>query len=76
VELRGQGLMIGIELDRPCGAIVQQALAAGLVVNVTADRVIRLLPPLIFTDAHADLLVGTLAPIIRSFLAEGGSRAA
>ncbi|OJX02503.1 MAG: aspartate aminotransferase family protein [Burkholderiales bacterium 70-64] len=76
VEVRGQGLMIGIELDRPCGAIVQQALAAGLVVNVTADRVIRLLPPLIFTDAHADLLVGTLAPIIRSFLAEGGSRAA
>ena len=50
VELRGKGLMIGIMLDRPCGELVGQALDAGLVLNVTADTVVRLLPPLIFTE--------------------------
>ena len=69
VEIRGKGLMMGIKLDRPCGALVQQALAAGLVINVTADTVVRLLPPLIFTEGHADQLVSTLVPLIRSFLA-------
>ena len=69
VELRGKGLMMGIKLDRPCGALVQQALDAGLVINVTADTVVRLLPPLIFTEEHADQLVSTLVPLIRSFLA-------
>ena len=68
VEMRGKGLMMGIMLDRPCGPLVQQALEAGLVINVTADTVVRLLPPLIFTDAHADQLVTTLVPLIRNFL--------
>jgi len=70
VEVRGMGLMIGIELDRPCGDLVKQALAAGLLINVTADRVIRLLPPLVFTDADARALVDGLAPVIRAFLAQ------
>jgi len=70
VEIRGQGLMIGIELDRPCGVILNRALDAGLLLSVTADRVVRLLPPLIFTTAQADELVGILAPIVRQFLSE------
>ena len=69
VEMRGKGLMIGVMLDRPCGALVQQALDAGLVLNVTADTVVRLLPPLIFTEEHAAKLVSTLVPLIRKFLA-------
>lgn len=68
VEIRGRGLMLGVALDRPCGQIVGQALQAGLVLNVTADSVIRLLPPLIFQDEHSDLLVETLAPLVRSLL--------
>ena len=70
VEIRGQGLMIGIELDRPCGQLVAQALEAGLVLNVTAERVVRLLPPLVFDAAQARHLVDTLAPLIRALLAE------
>ncbi len=70
VEVRGQGLMIGIELDRGCTPIVERALRAGLVVNVTADRVVRLLPPLIFRAEHADRLVETLVPLLRGFLGE------
>jgi len=76
VEVRGQGLMIGIELDRPCGELVQSALAAGLVLNVTADRVIRLLPPLIFTREQAQLLVDRLVPLVREFLSRSQPRAA
>jgi acetylornithine aminotransferase len=68
IEIRGRGLMLGVALDRPCGQIVGQALQAGLVLNVTADSVIRLLPPLIFQDEHSDLLVETLAPLVRSLL--------
>lgn len=68
VEIRGQGLMIGIELDRPCGELVTQALAAGLLINVTADRVVRLLPSLVFGEAEADELVYRLAPLIKDFL--------
>jgi acetylornithine/N-succinyldiaminopimelate aminotransferase len=68
VEVRGMGLMIGIELDRPCGALPAQALEAGLLINVTAERVIRLLPPLILTMQEADLLIKGLCPVIRSFL--------
>ena len=64
-EVRGRGLMIGIELDRPCTEIVGRALDAGLVLNVTADSVIRLLPPLIFEREHADILVSRLVPLIR-----------
>ncbi len=76
VEVRGQGLMIGIELDRPCGALVARSLEAGLVLNVTADRVVRLLPPLIFRAEHAGQLVDTLVPMIRRFLEESGAKAA
>jgi acetylornithine aminotransferase len=67
-EVRGYGLMIGIELDRPCGAIMQQALDAGLLLSVTADSVIRLVPPLIITPVEADEIVSILAPIVTQFL--------
>ena len=70
VEIRGQGLMIGIELDRPCGVILNRALDAGLLLSVTADKVVRLLPPLIFTPAQADELIGILIPLIKQFLSE------
>ena len=69
VEIRGHGLMIGIELDRPCGALVGKALAAGLLINVTADTVIRLLPSLNFSAAEARELVERCVPLIREFLA-------
>lgn len=65
VEVRGRGLMIGIELDRPCGELVRMALEAGIVLNVTAERVVRLLPPLVFEGAHADLLVERLVPLLQ-----------
>lgn len=70
VQIRQQGLLIGIELDRPCGALVARAKDAGLLINVTADKVIRLLPPLVFTDADADLLVAKLSALVDEFLAE------
>lgn len=66
--IRGRGLMLGIELDRPCGALVEHALEAGLLINVTADCVVRLLPPLILDQAEADLLLDTLSRLIRDFL--------
>ena len=69
VAIRGDGLMIGIELDRPCGELVSQALEHGLLINVTADSVVRLLPSLVFTDDDARELVSILAPLIRKFLA-------
>lgn len=68
-EIRGHGLMIGIELDRPCGELVGKALAAGLLINVTADKVVRLLPPLIFSESEAVELVQRTAPLIKEFLA-------
>jgi len=68
VEIRGQGLMLGIELDRPCGALLQRAADAGLLISVTADNVIRLLPPLIMTGAEGDEVVRILAPLVRGFL--------
>jgi acetylornithine/N-succinyldiaminopimelate aminotransferase len=68
VEYRGQGLMIGIELDRPCGDLLKQACDAGLLISVTADSVVRLLPPLIMTTAEADKVVSILAPLIKKFL--------
>ncbi len=68
VDLRGMGLMIGVELDRPCGELVEQALAAGLLINVTAERVIRLLPPLVLTDEDAELLISRLSDLILRFL--------
>lgn len=69
VAIRGEGLMIGLELDRPCGELVQRALEAGLLINVTADRVVRLLPPLIFSDDQARQLVSVLSGLIRDFMA-------
>jgi len=69
VAIRGSGLMIGVELDRPCAALVAAGLAAGILINVTAERVIRLLPPLVMTDAEADELVAQLVPLVRDFLA-------
>ncbi len=69
VEIRGHGLMIGIELDRPCGELVGRALAAGLLINVTADKVVRFLPPLIFSENEARELVDRSAPLIKEFLA-------
>ena len=68
-EIRHKGCMIGIELDRPCGELVSQALAAGLLINVTAGNVIRLLPPLVMNSEEADALVTGLAAAVREFLA-------
>lgn len=67
--IRNAGLMIGIELDRPCGDLVKQALEAGLLINVTADKVVRLLPPLIMSESEAQQLVDILTPLIKKFLA-------
>jgi len=69
-EIRGQGLMLGIELDRPCGVILNRACDAGLLLSVTADKVIRLVPPLILSIAEADEIVAILAPIVKNFLSE------
>jgi len=70
LEYRGQGLMIGIELDRPCGVLLGQAAEAGLLISVTADRVVRLLPALILTEDEARQIVAILVPLIKRFLAE------
>jgi acetylornithine aminotransferase len=69
-EIRGKGLMLGIELDRPCGVLVQRCANAGLLLSVTADNVVRMVPPLILTSAEADEIVATLVPQIKAFLAE------
>ena len=69
VEIRGQGLMLGIEIDRPCGELLGKAANAGLLISVTADNVIRLLPPLIMSAAEGDQVVRILAPLVRDFLA-------
>ncbi len=68
VDIRGDGLMIGIELDRPCGELVGKALEAGLLISVTNDSVVRLLPPLVFSDDDVKQLIAILAPLIRQFL--------
>jgi acetylornithine aminotransferase len=75
-DIRGMGLMIGIELAVPCGELVTQALDRGLLVNVTADTVIRLLPPLVMSREEADRLVDILAPLIVEFLARNASQPA
>ena len=69
VEIRGQGLMLGIELDRPCGALLGAAAQAGLLISVTADRVIRLVPSLILSADEAEQLIAILCPLIKEFLA-------
>jgi acetylornithine aminotransferase len=70
VEVRGRGLMIGVELDRPCGELVKKGLDAGLVFNVTADNVIRLLPALVIGEAEGREVVERLVPIVQAFLAQ------
>lgn len=70
VNIRNAGLMIGIELDRPCGELVKMALEAKLLLNVTADKVIRLLPPLIMNQAEATELVSRLTLLIKTFLSQ------
>jgi len=67
-EIRGKGLMIGIELEYACGELVQQGLERGCLINVTVDNVIRLLPPLIFRREEAELLLTMLVPLIGEFL--------
>ena len=66
----GAGLMLGVELDRPCGVLLSRAAQAGLLISVTADSVIRLVPPLILSAGEADEIVARLAPLVRAFLAE------
>jgi acetylornithine/N-succinyldiaminopimelate aminotransferase len=66
-EVRGMGLMIGVELKQPCGELVRQALDAGLVVNVTADNVVRLLPPLVMKEAEAREVLARLVPLVKAF---------
>jgi acetylornithine/N-succinyldiaminopimelate aminotransferase len=68
-EIRGQGLMIGIELSKPCGELVKEALKKGLLINVTSDKVVRLLPPLVIQRSEAEQVVNTLSPIVKEFLA-------
>jgi acetylornithine/N-succinyldiaminopimelate aminotransferase len=69
-EIRGQGLMLGIELTKPCSVLTGRAAEAGLLISVTADTVIRLVPPLIMTPAEADEVVAILAPLVKQLLAE------
>jgi acetylornithine aminotransferase len=70
VEVRGQGLMLGIELDRPCGVLLNRAAEAGLLLSVTADRVIRLVPSLILSADEAAQIVAILCPLVKRFLSE------
>ncbi len=69
-EIRGMGLMLGIDLSKPCGALVQQAADKGLLISVTADSVVRLVPPLILSATEADQIVAILCPLISAFLKE------
>ncbi|MDD4964612.1 MAG: aspartate aminotransferase family protein [Gallionella sp.] len=68
VDIRGHGLMIGVELAKPCGELVKLALAKGLLINVTADCVVRLLPPLIMSTEEAQQLLDMLCPLIQEFM--------
>ena len=70
VSIRGKGLMLGIELDRACGELVQQALQRKLLINVTAEKVVRLLPPLILSDEQAGEIASTVCELIETFLGE------
>ena len=72
-EIPGQGLMLGVELDRPCGVLLGRAAEAGLMISVTADSVIRIVPPLVMSAAEADQVVAILAPLVRAFLSEGSA---
>ncbi|HEY6862594.1 MAG TPA: aspartate aminotransferase family protein [Burkholderiales bacterium] len=74
-DVRGHGLMIGIELDRPCGVLVGRALEQALLINVTMDNVVRLLPALVISEAEVRQLLSGLVPLIRGFLAEPAAAA-
>ena len=74
-DIRGRGLMIGIELAIPCSALMQKCLDKGLLISVTAESVVRLVPPLIVTAAEVDAIVAILAPLIREFLTGNGAAA-
>lgn len=74
-DIRGKGLMIGIELDRPCRDILGLALEKRLLFNITSEKVIRLLPPLIFEDEHVKYVLDTLPGLIEAFVAEGAAKA-
>ena len=69
-QVRGHGLMIGIELDRPCTDLVKRALAQGFIINVTSDKVIRLVPPLIMNEQEASQLIAGVVPLVKEFLAQ------
>ena len=71
-DIRGKGLMLGVELTVPCSELMARAVEAGLLISVTADSVIRLVPPLIMSTAEADEVVAILAPLVRALLAEKG----
>lgn len=70
VSIRGKGLMLAIELDRPCTELIAQALDKKLLINVTADNIIRLLPPFILSDEQAQEIINTVSELVRSFLQE------
>jgi acetylornithine aminotransferase len=72
-DIRGLGLLIGIELDRNCAELVSHARAEGLLINVTAERVVRLLPPLITSDEQAEKIVATVSHLIIDFLQSGSN---
>ena len=67
-EVRGMGMMIGVELEEACGDLVKQALEAGLIINVTVDKVVRLLPPLVMKEAEAREVLARLVPLVKAFV--------
>ena len=67
-DIRGKGLMLGVDLAVPCGELAMRAAEAGLLISVTADSVIRLLPPLTMTETEADEVVAILVPLVKAFL--------
>jgi acetylornithine/N-succinyldiaminopimelate aminotransferase len=75
-EVRGQGMLNGIELDRPCGDLVKAAMDKGMLINVTADNVVRFAPPLVMNKGEADTLVNSMVPLIREFLQKPAPAAA
>ena len=67
LDIRGIGCMIGIELNKPCKSLFMAAMEKGLIINVTADKVIRLLPPFVMTDDEVDQVLAILVPLIKDF---------
>ena len=67
-EVRGMGMMIGVELEDPCADLVKRGLEAGLIINVTVDKVVRLLPPLVMSEAEAREVLARLVPLVKAFI--------